>query len=108
MPEPTSARITVVEPGLTSVQDLGRRDGARSGQMTGGALDQYSACMANALVASAPEAPLLELVAQDFTATVDADVLVAVTGADADVTIYHDRADREEMFATPRYVIKAG
>jgi formylmethanofuran dehydrogenase subunit A len=30
------------------------------------------------------------------------------TGADADVTIYHDRADREEMFATPRYVIKGG
>ena len=29
-------------------------------------------------------------------------------GADADVTIYHNRADREEMFATPRYVIKAG
>src|SRR6185437_4106861 len=29
-------------------------------------------------------------------------------GADADVTIYDDLADREEMFATPRYVIKAG
>ena len=29
-------------------------------------------------------------------------------GADADVTIYHDRADREDMFATPRYVIKGG
>jgi formylmethanofuran dehydrogenase subunit A len=29
-------------------------------------------------------------------------------GADGDVTIYHDRADREEMFATPRYVIKGG
>ena len=29
-------------------------------------------------------------------------------GADADVTVYHDRADREEMFATPRYVIKGG
>ena len=29
-------------------------------------------------------------------------------GADADVTVYHDRADREEMFATPRYVFKAG
>ena len=29
-------------------------------------------------------------------------------GADADVTIYDDRPDREEMFATPRYVIKAG
>jgi len=30
-------------------------------------------------------------------------------GADADVTIYHDRPDdREEMFGTPRYVIKGG
>ena len=29
-------------------------------------------------------------------------------GADADVTIYDDRPDREEMFATPRYVIKGG
>ena len=29
-------------------------------------------------------------------------------GADADVTIYDDRADREEMFSTPRYVIKDG
>ena len=29
-------------------------------------------------------------------------------GADADVTIYDERADREEMFATPRYVIKGG
>jgi formylmethanofuran dehydrogenase subunit A len=30
------------------------------------------------------------------------------TAADADVTIYDERADREEMFATPRYVIKGG
>ena len=29
-------------------------------------------------------------------------------GADADVTLYDERADREEMFATPRYVIKGG
>jgi len=29
-------------------------------------------------------------------------------GADADVTIYDERADREEMFATPRHVIKGG
>jgi formylmethanofuran dehydrogenase subunit A len=29
-------------------------------------------------------------------------------GADADVTIYDENADREEMFATPRYVIKGG
>ena len=29
-------------------------------------------------------------------------------GADADVTVYRDNEDREEMFATPRYVIKDG
>jgi formylmethanofuran dehydrogenase subunit A len=29
-------------------------------------------------------------------------------GADADITVYDDRADREEMFAAPRYVIKDG
>jgi formylmethanofuran dehydrogenase subunit A len=29
-------------------------------------------------------------------------------GADADVTVYDERDDREEMFATPRYVIKGG
>jgi formylmethanofuran dehydrogenase subunit A len=29
-------------------------------------------------------------------------------GADADITIYEDKADKEEMFSTPRYVIKSG
>jgi formylmethanofuran dehydrogenase subunit A len=29
-------------------------------------------------------------------------------GADADITIYDDRDDREAMFAAPRYVIKDG
>ena len=82
-----TARVQVIEPGLSTVQDLGRADGPRSGQMAGGALDQYSARMANTLVASDPDAALLELVALDFAATTDADLLVAVTGADADVTV---------------------
>ena len=30
------------------------------------------------------------------------------TGADADITIYDENADRELMFSTPRYVIKSG
>ena len=34
--------------------------------------------------------------------------IAIVTRAGADVTIYDDLADREEMFATPRYVIKGG
>jgi formylmethanofuran dehydrogenase subunit A len=29
-------------------------------------------------------------------------------GADADVTVYDDKPDREEMFALPRYVVKGG
>jgi formylmethanofuran dehydrogenase subunit A len=29
-------------------------------------------------------------------------------GADADITVYDDRADREEMFSSPRFVIKDG
>jgi formylmethanofuran dehydrogenase subunit A len=29
-------------------------------------------------------------------------------GADADITIYEEQADKEQMFATPRYVIKDG
>ena len=29
-------------------------------------------------------------------------------GADADITLYEDKADKEAMFSTPRYVIKSG
>ena len=62
-------------------------DASRFGQATGGASDQYSAEVANALVGSARTAPLLELVAMDFSAVVSTDLLVAVTGAPADVQV---------------------
>ena len=87
MSGPRIARLRIDRPGLSCLQDLGRSEGSRIGQMTGGALDQYSAAMANTLVANAPEAPLIELVAHDFAATTDTDLLVAVAGAEADVTI---------------------
>ncbi|WP_280397394.1 biotin-dependent carboxyltransferase family protein [Nocardia carnea] len=77
--------ITVREPGNTVIQDLGRYRAARVGQMTGGALDRYSAEVANALVASDSSAPLLELLAADFAAVASTDLLIAVTGAPADV-----------------------
>ena len=79
--------ITVTNPGITSIQDLGRHGASRIGQATGGAADQYSAEVANALVGSARSAPLLELVAMDFGAVVSTDLLVAVTGAPADVRV---------------------
>ncbi len=79
--------ITVTTPGLTSIQDLGRLRASRFGQMTGGASDQYSADVANALVGSPRTAPLLELVAMDFGAVASIDLLVAVTGAPAEVQV---------------------
>jgi 5-oxoprolinase (ATP-hydrolysing) subunit C len=79
--------ITVTTPGITCIQDLGRHGASRVGQATGGALDQYSAEVANALVGSTRSAPLFELVAMDFGAIVSTDLLVAVTGAPADVRV---------------------
>lgn len=82
-----TARLSVTRPGMSVVTDLGRPDGGAVGQMIGGALDQYSARVANALVASDPRAPLIEIVAADFAAATSANLLVALTGAPADVAV---------------------
>lgn len=82
-----SENVTVTRPGISAVTDLGRSAGGAVGQMSGGALDQYSARVANALVASHPRAPLVELVAADFAALTSVNLLVAVTGAPADVSV---------------------
>lgn len=79
--------LRILQPGISTITDLGRRRGGAVGQMTGGALDQYSAQAANTLVASEYTAPLIELTALDFAATPTTDLLVAVTGAPADVTV---------------------
>ena len=79
--------LSITRPGISAVTDLGRHAGGAVGQLTGGALDQYSARAANALVGSRQSAPLLELVAADFAATTSANLLVAITGAPADVTV---------------------
>ena len=73
--------ITVTDGGNTSIQDLGRLRASRIGQLTGGALDQYSAEVATALVGAPRTAPLLELVALGFGAVASADLLIAITGA---------------------------
>ncbi|WP_330254886.1 biotin-dependent carboxyltransferase family protein [Nocardia sp. NBC_00565] len=93
--------ITVTTPGISWIQDLGRRWASRIGQLTGGALDQYSAEVANALVASAPTAPLLELVAMDFGAVASTDLLVAVTGAPADIRVAGVTRTQWEPFVWP-------
>jgi 5-oxoprolinase (ATP-hydrolysing) subunit C len=79
--------LTVHRAGLTTVQDLGRLGRSRVGLPVNGALDQYSARVANILAGNNETAPLLELTALDLSCTPSVDVLVAVTGAPAEFTV---------------------
>jgi 5-oxoprolinase (ATP-hydrolysing) subunit C len=79
--------LTIHRAGLSAVQDLGRLGHSRYGLPVNGALDQYSARVANVLAGNDEGAPLLEITAFDFGCTPSADVLIAVTGAPADLTV---------------------
>ncbi|CAM5675469.1 biotin-dependent carboxyltransferase family protein [Streptomyces purpurascens] len=79
--------LTIRTPGIATVQDLGRVGRSRYGLPAGGAADQHSARVANVLCGNDDRAPLLEITAFDFACVPSADILVAVTGAPADVTV---------------------
>ncbi|EFL30079.1 allophanate hydrolase subunit 2 [Streptomyces viridochromogenes DSM 40736] len=79
--------LTVRTAGITTVQDLGRVGRSRYGLPVGGAADQHSARVANVLCGNDEHAPLLEITALDFACVPSADILVAVTGAPADVSV---------------------
>ncbi|MEU4223796.1 biotin-dependent carboxyltransferase family protein [Nonomuraea sp. NPDC026600] len=79
--------LTVHRAGLSVVQDLGRLGRSRFGLPVNGALDQYSARVANVLTGNDEGAPLLEITALGFACTPSADVLIAVTGAPAELTV---------------------
>ncbi|RNG25048.1 biotin-dependent carboxyltransferase family protein [Streptomyces botrytidirepellens] len=72
---------------ITTFQDLGRRDTERRGVPTGGAADQHSAAVANLLVGNPRGATLIENLGGELAIVPDADVLLAVTGAPALVTV---------------------
>lgn len=91
--------LTVHHAGRATVQDLGRFGRARHGLPVNGALDQYSARVANVLTGNHERAPLIEITALDFHATPSADLLVAVTGAPADVTVGGVRRTQWEPIA---------
>nr|WP_246321680.1 biotin-dependent carboxyltransferase family protein [Nocardioides panzhihuensis] len=71
----------------TTIQDSGRPGYYAMGLPPSGALDQYAHACANVLVGNAESAATLEATAAGPTLGFDQDVLVAVTGADVDVTI---------------------
>ena len=79
--------LSIRQSGSATIQDLGRFGGSRHGLPVNGALDQYSARVANVLCGNEESAPLVEITALDFAATPSADVLIAVTGAPAEVTV---------------------
>ena len=76
-----SGGIRVDASTVAVVTDLGRSRGPSVGLPVNGALDQYSARVANILVANAEGAPLIEVTAFDFSFTAEIELLIAVTGA---------------------------
>lgn len=84
----TTVALHVTDSGwVTTFQDLGRLGSERRGVPTGGAADQHSAAVANLLAGNPRGATLIESVGGELALVPDADVLIAVTGAPAEVTI---------------------
>jgi biotin-dependent carboxylase-like uncharacterized protein len=82
------AYVHVLDPGpLTTVQDCGRPGWAHVGVPRAGAADRRSAAFANALVGNHPCDALLEATLAGPSLRVGSDVVVAVTGAKASITV---------------------
>jgi allophanate hydrolase subunit 2 len=82
-----NAEIVVEATGMAAVTDLGRLRGPAVGLPVGGALDQYSARVANILVANHESAPIVEVTAFDLAFVTNVDILIAVTGAPMTILI---------------------
>jgi len=75
--------LLVIKPGLYStVQDRGRPGHRAAGLSGGGAMDEYALRVANLLVGNDESAAGLELTLAGPTFKAEADLLIAVTGAD--------------------------
>lgn len=75
--------IRVEHPGLlTTLQDTGRHGYQHLGLSPGGAMDPYSAAIANALVGNPAEAAVLEITLQGPRLTLERPLWLALTGAD--------------------------
>ena len=94
---------------LTTVQDLGRFGQLRYGIPQSGAMDRFALVVANRLVGNADGAAALEstLIGPRFEA--DASYAIAVTGADAGVTVNGDTAPLwSTIFLNAGDVVKIG
>jgi biotin-dependent carboxylase-like uncharacterized protein len=80
--------LRVLQPGmLTTVQDLGRAHTQQLGVPVGGAMDQFACRAANRLVGNAVDAAVLEVTGSNAAFELLTPLIVAVTGANLEVTL---------------------
>lgn len=96
-------RIIVVKGGwLTTVQDLGRHGYQQYGVPVAGAMDRFSAIVANRLVGNSDEAAVLELTLKGPELQFEQDTVIAMTGADLSPTINGSSVPLWESIAIQR------
>lgn len=79
--------MLITQPGQTWVTDLGRLAGPSKGLSVNGALDQYACRVANIIVGNDDSESLLESLHFGPTFIAEQNLLIAVTGAECEVTI---------------------
>ena len=99
----STGAVQVVRPGLlTTVQDLGRWGHQSSGVAVAGPMDTFSHRMANALVGNAADAATLEITLIGPELEFDAPTMIAVCGAEFDVTCNGQAIAGSTSAAVPR------
>lgn len=92
--------LEILTPGLaTTVQDRGRFGYYRYGIPQGGAMDQYSAALANRLVGNTPDAAVLECTYLGPALKTDADTVIAVTGSPIEVKVNGESVEQYSRIA---------
>ncbi len=96
--------IRVIKPGLlTTIQDLGRWGYQSRGVPVAGPMDPYAHRLANALVANAPDAALLEVTLVGPALWFDDERIVAVAGAEFEMSV-----DGQGVTSAGAFVVAAG
>lgn len=96
--------LKIIDPGpMTTIQDLGRFGYQRFGLPVCGALDDFSARMANLLVGNHENAALLEITFMGFKAEVLCDCRLALCGAEMPMSL-----NGESASPWTTHVVKAG
>src|SRR5262249_4821514 len=102
--EPAGAGVVVVKPGmLTTVQDAGRWGFQSRGVPVGGPMDPVSHRLANALVRNSPHAASLEITLLGPELEFDDERVVAVTGAQFDLSL-----DGKAAPSNAPFIVSAG